>query len=133
VLKKNNSTDEDAHKKREKKSAQEIQVRSAQKAKQTGERLDATGVQPYGVGGGMGIGPEPVETPWRKTNDINEQINNYDSGYGPGSDMQGNYCGLSRASDPRTPCGTHADKLATSNPPLHCSLPDRSSTACHRR
>jgi hypothetical protein len=50
VLKRNNSTDEDAHKKREKKSAQEIQVRSAQKAKQTGERLDATGVQPYGVG-----------------------------------------------------------------------------------
>jgi hypothetical protein len=54
VLKRNNSTDEDAHKKREKKSAQEIQVRSAQKAKQTGERLDATGVQHYGVGGGMG-------------------------------------------------------------------------------
>src|SRR5258708_11361789 len=42
--------------------------------------------------------------------------------------MRDNYCGLSRATDPRSPCGTHADKRATSGPPLGYNLPDRRGT-----
>jgi len=43
----------------------------------------------------------------------------------PECGTQDNYCGPSRATDPRIPCGTHADKKAASDPPLNYNLPDK--------
>jgi len=43
----------------------------------------------------------------------------------PECDTQGNYCGPSRATGLRNPCGTRADRKAASNPPPRCTLLDR--------
>lgn len=43
----------------------------------------------------------------------------------PECDTQGNYCGPSRATDPRNPCGTRVYKTATSNPPPGYNPPDK--------
>jgi hypothetical protein len=75
---------------------------------------------------GTGIGPGGVDTPFRR----GEIFSNGFKGkrkekIAPECDTRDNYCDPSRASDPRNPCGTHADKKVASDPPQDYNLPDR--------
>jgi hypothetical protein len=74
---------------------------------------------------GTGSGPDGVVTPFRKKKKGSIRTFVDYRKIAPESDTRDSYCDPSRATDPRNPYGTHADKKAASAPPLGCNLPDR--------